>query len=149
MKINMIRHIQFISNFKLITLTCFYLAVPVMLNSHIPNALAYTDMPDSLDRGDIAEIFEFGSGIFAALLCALSLSAYKKIKLKRILYVSIAFGLIAIGTIVSHTDIFIPEVESSIVEMVLAIMSFVALSLFFIAIVRKEKITSKARQFWT
>ena len=80
------------------------------------------------------------------LLCALSLSAYKKIKLKRILYVSIAFGLIAIGTIVSHTDLFIPEVESSIVEMALAIMSFVALSLFFIAIVRKEKVFTKFKQ---
>ena len=146
---NMIRHIRFISNFKLITLACFYLVVPVFLNSHLHNALAFTDTPDSLDRGDIAEIFEFGSGIFAALLCALSLSAYKKIKLKRILYVSIAFGLIAIGTIVSHTDLIIPEVESSIVEMALAIMSFVALSLFFIAIVRKEKVITKAKQFWT
>ena len=146
---NLIRQIRFISNFKFITLTCFYLVVPVFLNSHLQNALAFTDTPDSLDRGDIAEIFEFGSGIFAALLCALSLSAYKKIKLKRILYVSIAFGLIAIGTIVSHTDLIIPEVESSIVEMALAIMSFVALSLFFIAIVRKEKVTTKAKQFWT
>ena len=127
----------------------FLSSIPVFLNSHLQNALAFTDTPDSLDRGDIAEIFEFGSGIFAALLCALSLSAYKKIKLKRILYVSIAFGLIAIGTIVSHTDLFIPEVESSIVEMALAIMSFVALSLFFIAIVRKEKVTTKAKQFWT
>jgi hypothetical protein len=146
MKMKMIRQIRFISNFKLITLTCFYLVVPVFLNSHLQNALAFTDTPDSFDRGDIAEIFEFGSGIFAALLCALSLSAYKKIKLKRILYVSIAFGLIAIGTIVSHTDIFIPEVESSIIEMALAIMSFVALSLFFIAIVRKEKVFTKFKQ---
>jgi hypothetical protein len=143
---NVIRHIRFISNFKLITLTCFYLAVPVFLNSHIPIALAYTDTPDALDRGDIAEVFEFASGIFAALLCALSLSAYKKIKLKRILFVSIAFGLFAIRTIVSHIDLFMPEVESSIVEMALAIMTFVSLSLFFIAIVRKEKVFTKFKQ---
>ena len=61
----------------------FLSSIPVFLNSHLQNALAFTDTPDSLDRGDIAEIFEFGSGIFAALLCALSLSAYKKIKLEK------------------------------------------------------------------
>ena len=142
----MIRHIRFISNFKLITLTCFYLACTCLLKFSYTECAGLTDTPDSLDRGDIAEIFEFGSGIFAALLCALSLSAYKKIKLKRILFVSIAFGLFAIRTIVSHIDLFIPEVESSIVEMALAIMTFVSLSLFFIAIVRKEKVFTKFKQ---
>jgi len=100
-------------------------------------------MPDSFDSGDIAEVFDFASGLFAALLCGLSLLAYKRIKLKRILFVSIAFGLIAIRTIVSHFDLFMPEVESSIIEMTLAIMTFVALSLFFVAIVRKEMVRTK------
>jgi hypothetical protein len=40
-----------------------------------------------------------------------------------------------------------PEVESSLVEVTLAIMGFVALTLFFIAIVRKDKIITKSRQF--
>jgi hypothetical protein len=39
-----------------------------------------------------------------------------------------------------------PEVESSIEEMALAIMTFVSLSLFFIAIVRKEKVFTKFKQ---
>ena len=121
----------------------------VMSSFQVPNALAYSDsdsdsdMPDSFDKGDIAELFDFGSGLFAALLCGLSLIAYKKIKLKRILFVSIAFGLFAIRTIVSHFDIFMPEIESSLIEMTLAIMTFVALSLFFIAIVRKERVYPK------
>ena len=79
-----------------LTIICSYLAVFVFLNSHIPDALAYTDIPDSFDRGDIAELFDFGSGIFAALLCALSLAAYKITETKRMLFVSIAFGLFAI-----------------------------------------------------
>jgi len=117
----------------------------------VPNALAYSSdadsgsdrPPDSFDKGDIAEVFDFGSGLFAALLCGLSLIAYMKLKLKRILFVSIAFGLFAIRTIVAHFDLFMPEIESSIIEMTLAIMTFVALSLFFVAIVRKERVYNK------
>ena len=121
----------------------------VISSFQVPNALAYSDsdMPDSFDKGDIAELFDFGSGLFAALLCGLSLIAYKKIKLKRILFVSIAFGLFAIRTIVSHFDIFMPEIESSLIEMTLAIMTFVALSLFFVAIVRKERVYPKVNLF--
>ena len=103
------------------------------------------DMPDSFDSGDVAGLFDFASGLFAALLCGLSLVAYKKIKLKRILFVSIAFGVIAIRTIVAHFDLFMPEIESSIIELTLAIMTFVALSLFFVAIVRKERTYPKIK----
>ena len=121
----------------------------------VPNAFAYSSDPesgsdiphDSFDKGDIAEVFDFGSGLFAALLCGLSLIAYMKLKLKRILFVSIAFGLFAVRTIVAHFDLFMPEVESSIIEMTLAIMTFVALSLFFVAIVRKERVHPKINHF--
>ena len=105
------------------------------------------DSPDHFDSGDVAGLFDFVSGLFAALLCGLSLLAYMKLKLKRILFVSIAFGLFAIRTIVAHFDLFMPEVESSIIEMTLAIMTFVALSLFFVAIVRKERVHPKINHF--
>ena len=41
------------------------------------------DQEDLLDKGDIAELFEFGSGIFAAILLALSLIAYRDVKCER------------------------------------------------------------------
>jgi hypothetical protein len=141
----MIGYNLFNINMKLIILTFLQLIFTMFLSFPLSSALAYSETPEAFDRGDIAEIFDFGSGIFAALLCGLSLVAYKKIKLKRILFVSIAFGLFAIRTIVSHFDLFVPEVESSIIEMILAIMTFVALSLFFIAIVRKEKVFAKSK----
>jgi hypothetical protein len=118
----------------------------MILTTNFPHAFAYSDIPDSLDRGDIAEIFDFGSGIFAFLLFGLSLVAYRNMKMRRILFVSIAFGLFGLRTVVSRLDLFMPEIESSLVEMTLAIMSFVALSLFFIAIVRKEKLITKSKQ---
>ncbi len=78
-------------------------------------------------KRDIAEIFDLGSGVFAAVLFVLSLIAYVSLRQKRMLYVSIAFGLFAIRTILSRSDLFMPEIESSLLEMMLAITSFVAL----------------------
>jgi hypothetical protein len=95
---------------------------------------------DLLDKGDIAEIFEFGTGIFAGILFVLSLIAYRNSKSRRLIFVACAFGLFAIRTIVLRIDLFVPEVESSILELILAIMGFAALALFFIAIVTRGKI---------
>ena len=118
----------------------FSCILAIFINTNLPCAYAFGDNPDALDKGDIAEIFEFASGIFAAILCVLSLIAYQTVKLKKILFVAIAFGLFAIQTILSRLDLFMPDIESSLMEMILAITSFIALSLFFLAIVRKDKV---------
>src|ERR671933_2021143 len=101
------------------------------------------DKDDLFDNGDLAKIFDFGTGVFATILFALSLIAYKNLRSKRLLFVSAAFALFAIRTIVSRFDLFLPEIESSILELVLAVMSFTSLSLFFFAIVRRKKINTK------
>ena len=116
----------------------------IFINPNLPHAYALDDNPDAFDKGDIADIFEFASGIFAAILCVLSLIAYQRVKLKKILFVAIAFGLFAIQTILSRLDLFMPDIESSLMEMILAITSFIALSLFFLAIVRKDKVVRKS-----
>ena len=41
----------------------FFLAI--FINTNLPYAYALDDDPDALDKGDVAEIFDFGSGIFA------------------------------------------------------------------------------------
>lgn len=91
----------------------------------------------------ISDLFIFGSGLFAAILCALSLNAYKNIRTRRLLIVSIAFAIFSIHAIVSKLDLFTVKLESSLLELVLAILTFVALALFFLAIVRREKIKTK------
>lgn len=97
------------------------------------------------DREDIADVFVFGSGIFAGVLLALSLIAYKNLKEKRLLFVSAAFGIFAIHAIVSKLDILTPiQIESSVLELILAIMIFVALAFFFLAIVRRQRMETKA-----
>jgi hypothetical protein len=105
-----------------------------------PDESEEEESEDLLDKGDIAEIFEFGTGIFAGILFVLSLIAYRNSKSRRLIFVACAFGLFAIRTIILRIDLFVPEVESSILELILAIMGFAALALFFMAIVTRWKV---------
>lgn len=138
-----------------LTITVFLLSLAsvVLLNMQgvlaIANHSASHEEPvtDLLDKGNLAEVFDLGTGIFAAILFALSLLAYMSLKSKRILYVAIAFAIFAIRVIVSKLDLFIPDIESSSLELLLAIMGFAALGLFFFAIVRREKIRTRTMHY--
>jgi len=97
------------------------------------------DTPTNNTTDYISDLFIFGSGIFAAILSALSLNAYKNLRTKKLLIVSVAFAIFSIRAIVSKLDLFAVTLESSTIELVLAILTFVSLALFFLAIVRREK----------
>ena len=93
------------------------------------------------------DIFELLSGIFAAILFVLSLRAYRKLKIKGMLFVSAAFGIFATRTLVIETrDVYLGGGESSALESLLSIMFLMAIVLFFIAIVQTEKIKPKPPQ---
>jgi hypothetical protein len=98
-----------------------------------------------LDRASMAELFDIGSGIFALILCALSLRAYRNLKSTRMLFVSAAFGMFAVHAIASRLDVLIPAIESSVLELIVSIISFVTLAFFFLAIVTKSKMKAKTR----
>ena len=97
-----------------------------------------------IDKPELVDFIKIGAGIFAVILSALTLTAYRNLKSKRLLFVSAAFGLFAVQAIVSKIDLFIPEIESSIVEILTSTIIFFALAFFFLAIVKKPKIKSKA-----
>ena len=96
---------------------------------------------DNLDY--ISDIFEFGTGVFAGILSALSLNAYRNLKTKRLLLVSIAFGIFSVNVMISKLEVFGVAIESSILDLVLASLTFAALALFFMAIVRRDRLKSK------
>jgi len=100
----------------------------------------FGDERDILDKGNIAEFFDLCSGFFAAILFGISFLAYRNTKSMQIFFVMIAFGLFALRTIISRLDLFMPEIESSILELLLAILGFIALALFFFAVVTKQTI---------
>lgn len=101
------------------------------------------DNADLLDKFNVADIFDIAGGIFAAILCVLSISAYRRIKVKNMLMVAIAFGIFAIHAIVSRLDVFIPTIESSVLELIVSILIFVSLTLFFLAIIRRFKMSER------
>lgn len=100
----------------------------------------FGDETDNLEKGNIAEFFDLGSGFFAAILFGISFLAYRNTKSMQIFFVMIAFGLFALRTIISRLDLFMPEIESSVLELLLAVLGFMALALFFFALVTRQTI---------
>ena len=93
------------------------------------------------------DVFELVSGIFAAILFVLSLRAYRKLKIKGMLFVSAAFGIFAARTIAIETrDLYVGGGDSPALQSVLSIMFLMALMLFFVAIVQGERIKPKYPQ---
>jgi hypothetical protein len=119
-----------------------------MLLLNIQFILSSTIVPNNIgpreaeEKPELAEYFNIGSGIFALVLFALSLTAYRNLKSTRLLFVSAAFAMFAIHAIVSRLDLF-THIESSVVELFASIIIFLSLALFFIALVRRPKYSDK------
>jgi hypothetical protein len=90
-----------------------------------------------LEELDIAELLKLGSGIFALILLVISLIAYYRSRQRRLLFVSGAFGLYFVEIITEHLDIFFPNLETSFLDLLLALINFIILLLFFLAITKK------------
>jgi len=112
----------------------------VMIFENIPLMLSSVIMQISFNGLDLepTDLVDLATGIFAVFLLGLSLLAYRNTRTKRLLFVSTAFGLFALRTIISRLDFFIPEAQSTVIELVLALTGFAILSLFFLAIVKKS-----------
>ncbi|MGH2612236.1 MAG: hypothetical protein ACRDFB_04200 [Rhabdochlamydiaceae bacterium] len=87
---------------------------------------------------DIPESLDFATGIFAAVLLVMSLLAYKRTNLTRLVFVSAAFGLYAFRAILPRLEILLPSVEANIIDIMLSSIGFIILALFFVAIVKKR-----------
>jgi len=93
----------------------------------------------NLDQGlESEELLDAAVGVFALVLLALSLSAYRKTHLRRLLIVSAAFGLFAVDVVVRQLDAFVFAVGYETDLIVTTILEFLILLLFFIAIVVKD-----------
>jgi len=90
-----------------------------------------------IEELDIAELLKLGSGLFALVLLSISLLAYYRSRQRRLLFVSGAFGLYFIKIITENLDLFIPNLENSVWELLLAFINFIILLLFFLAIIKR------------
>src|SRR5271156_2756470 len=90
--------------------------------------------PLDIDDGfETQEVIDLAIAVFALVLLALSLSAYKKTRLKRLLIVSVAFGLFAVEVGIGQLDDFVFAVGYQTDLLIVAAMEFIILLLFFVA----------------
>jgi hypothetical protein len=133
-----------------ITITgLFLLAVAALLNIQHQSSLAFAATNKNVlyvcKEDTTTDIFELLGGIFATILFVLSIRAYKKLKIKSMLFVSAAFGIFAARTIAIETrDLYFGGGGTSALQSALSIMFLMAIVLFFIAILQREKIKPKA-----
>jgi hypothetical protein len=92
----------------------------------------------NFDQGlESQEILDAAVGVFALLLFALSLSAYQKTRLRRLLVVSVAFALFAVEVAIRQLDVIVFAVGYQNDLVITTILELLILLLFFIAVVIK------------
>jgi hypothetical protein len=91
-----------------------------------------------LDLVNTDEIIEIIVGIFALFLFALSISAYKTIHLKKMIFAIAAFGLFAVESFIDYLEDILPALDTPYVDILLAIISLMILILFFLAFIRRK-----------
>ncbi|MGH9919949.1 MAG: hypothetical protein ACRD6W_13930 [Nitrososphaerales archaeon] len=92
-----------------------------------------------IDSGfELGEVLDIAIGVFALVLLALTLSAYRKTHLRRLLLVSVAFGLFAVEVGIRQLDDFVFDVGYQTDQIIVAVMEFFILLLFFLAVVVRD-----------
>ncbi|HJT83962.1 MAG TPA: hypothetical protein VJ697_05725 [Nitrososphaeraceae archaeon] len=91
-----------------------------------------------LDLVNTDEILELIVGIFALFLFALSISAYKTIHLKKLIFAIAAFGLFAVESFIDYLEDVLPILDTPYIDILLAIISLAILVLFFLAFIKRK-----------
>jgi hypothetical protein len=86
----------------------------------------------------ITQAIKIAIAVFSLLLLGLSISAYKKTALKRILYAAVAFGLFAIQMFFDYLEDAVEGFDTPYSDIIFFGITLAILVLFFIAIVRKS-----------
>ena len=75
---------------------------------------------------------------FSLVLFALSITAYRNTRIKKILFAATAFALFAIQLFVDSIEDYIVFLDEDITGIILKLMTFAILVLFFVAIVKRR-----------
>jgi hypothetical protein len=86
----------------------------------------------------ITQAIKISIAAFSLLLLALSISAYKRTALKRILYASIAFALFAIQMFFDYLEDAVETFDTAYNDIIFFGITLAILVLFFMAIIRKK-----------
>ena len=86
----------------------------------------------------ITQVIQIAIAAFSLWLLGLSISAYKKTSLKRILYAALAFGLFAIQIFFDYLEDAIEAFDTPYSDIIFYGITLAILVLFFMAIVRRK-----------
>lgn len=84
---------------------------------------------------EVEKLLNLGSGLLATALCIVTIFAYNTTERKRLLYVSIAFGLFAIKGFLTSTELFFEEFVW--IDPVASMLNFGILLAFFVGLLKK------------
>jgi hypothetical protein len=87
----------------------------------------------------IESVIQAATGIFSILLLALSISAYRKTGLKRILYAATAFALFAVQLLFDSLGDTFEILDTGYASLITPSMTLAILVLFFLAIIQKNR----------
>lgn len=87
----------------------------------------------------IMQAIKIAIAAFSLLLLGLSISAYRKTALKRILYAAIAFGLFAIQMFFDYLEDAVEGFDTAYSDIIFYGITLAIVVLFFVAIVRKKQ----------
>jgi hypothetical protein len=104
------------------------LSDPTIFNQAIIDGLVAYDY-------DAIELLNFGIGVLALLLMAIALNAYRRTKLRRLLFVSAAFGLFVTKTALENVDVVLFELGPVTTQLLISLLDLGTLLLFFVALV--------------
>ena len=106
----------------MIILLVFLLQIPFL-------ALAEEDEDLALFGLEAEKLLALGSGILAAVLCALTFLAYTRTKRERLIFIAVAFLLFSIKSFLISTELFMEEL--SWIDPLSAFLDFAILLIFF------------------
>ena len=86
----------------------------------------------------ITQAIKIGIAAFSLLLLGLSVSAYRKTGLRKLVYAAVAFGLFALQMFVDYLEDAVPGFDTPYSDMIFFGITLAILVLFFVAIVRKK-----------
>ncbi|MGH9922990.1 MAG: hypothetical protein ACRD38_09580, partial [Nitrososphaerales archaeon] len=86
----------------------------------------------------IEQMIKIGITAFSVLLLGLSISAYRKTRLKAIVYAAVAFGLFAVQIFFDYLEDAVEGFETPYNDVIFLGITLAILVLFFMAIVRKR-----------
>jgi hypothetical protein len=104
----------------------------------MPLVLLFSPLAVFDQEFETEELLNLGIALFALVLLVLTLSTYRRTHLRRLLLVSAAFGLFAVEVAVRQLDAIVFAVGYQTDQVITAVMEFIVLMLFFLAVVMKN-----------